>query len=603
MQAPAGPCRKQKPTLTKLWPWRDVRIEGKSLNFYDDENAISDLEKRGSSIEDVTGCTVGRARETFRFDLEPGDYWVVTLQRKGHANGLPDLLPPFGTEPDGVARFCFKEEAERECFVNALTHLAAGRAWDGGGSGGQMVEPLLPEDKPPEPCGMGIFAGIGAQLSQPLPQQPLPQQQPAGGAMPVHTSAEIKNEHSPWGKVSCQHLAYYVNQETHRISLFTPREGLFGLTEHPDPAAFRRRWLEMAHVVQMGFGISAPTINAQSPWIKVTHADIGDRVTFDIGDLAYYANQQTRELSLLAPTAWGVMRIRAFSDFGRFEGNWLNLATQGGGGTMTVMPDVPASPVSGRTLATAQFKPAYEQAGRHSLDEHSLELQVQRLVRDYCHKHRIPYEGDEGERFFDDMISDLTEWVQFAGGTRTIPHRAQYLWTLARKLRGREMCSMLCEALRDDDASRIGPAAALTREINKLCVTVPPREPFPEQWICYRGGGFDDQFRNFFFPGRKFRQPAFLATSFSETVARKTFMRNVLWKINIHKRDKSVNCSLVENSEFPQESEYLFVPYSVFTVHHASWREGTTEDPHIIELYAATDNKRESEDLPLAPWS
>ena len=53
----------------------------------------------------------------------------------------------------------------------------------------------------------------------------------------------------------------------------------------------------------------------------------------------------------------------------------------------------------------------------------------------------------------------------------------------------------------------------------------------------------------------------------------------------------------------PDEQEYLFAPYSVFTVENASWNAGTTADPHVIELMAAVDNKTEAEDLPLAPWS
>ena len=51
------------------------------------------------------------------------------------------------------------------------------------------------------------------------------------------------------------------------------------------------------------------------------------------------------------------------------------------------------------------------------------------------------------------------------------------------------------------------------------------------------------------------------------------------------------------------EEEYLFTPYSAFTVLSAIWNAGTDADPHIIELQAAVDNKAEPEDLPLAPWS
>ncbi|MEC8391879.1 MAG: hypothetical protein VXZ58_03235, partial [Actinomycetota bacterium] len=49
----------------------------------------------------------------------------------------------------------------------------------------------------------------------------------------------------------------------------------------------------------------------------------------------------------------------------------------------------------------------------------------------------------------------------------------------------------------NDSASYIAPAAALTRAINKLCVTpegAEPRPPFPPDFVCVRGGGFDDRY-------------------------------------------------------------------------------------------------------------
>jgi hypothetical protein len=47
----------------------------------------------------------------------------------------------------------------------------------------------------------------------------------------------------------------------------------------------------------------------------------------------------------------------------------------------------------------------------------------------------------------------------------------------------------------------------------------------------------------------------------------------------------------------PRESEFLFAPYSVFTVLEVEWGY-----PHRVVLQAAADNKLEPEDLPLAPW-
>jgi hypothetical protein len=50
------------------------------------------------------------------------------------------------------------------------------------------------------------------------------------------------------------------------------------------------------------------------------------------------------------------------------------------------------------------------------------------------------------------------------------------------------------------------------------------------------------------------------------------------------------------------EREYLFAPYSAFTLQAVRWGAGTSSDPHQVELLAAVDNKAESELLPLAPW-
>ena len=63
----------------------------------------------------------------------------------------------------------------------------------------------------------------------------------------------------------------------------------------------------------------------------------------------------------------------------------------------------------------------------------------------------------------------------------------------------------------------------------------------------------------------------------------------------------------------PDEQEYLFAPYSIFTVRSVSWGAAGGA-PHRIELDAASDNRVDveggngrwatpvgSEDLPLAP--
>jgi hypothetical protein len=67
-------------------------------------------------------------------------------------------------------------------------------------------------------------------------------------------------------------------------------------------------------------------------------------------------------------------------------------------------------------------------------------------------------------------------------------------------------------------------AALLSRGINEQCVSRRAAggggggaagATHPADDKCYRGGGFLDEHRGFFTPGKKFRQPAYLATSFS----------------------------------------------------------------------------------------
>ena len=117
-------------------------------------------------------------------------------------------------------------------------------------------------------------------------------------------------------------------------------------------------------------------------------------------------------------------------------------------------------------------------------------------------------------------------------------------------------------------------------------------------------------YKDFFVAGREFRQPAFLATSFSQAtadvfIARSSAEHRVRWLVRIDPIRKCPHVNLVSKRvpDLPDEQEYLFAPYSAFTVIAVSWNAGTGGDPHVIELLAASDNKQAAGDLPLAPWS
>jgi hypothetical protein len=107
-----------------------------------------------------------------------------------------------------------------------------------------------------------------------------------------------------------------------------------------------------------------------------------------------------------------------------------------------------------------------------------------------------------------------------------------------------------------------------------------------------------------------------LATSFSEDVAyRFLYMKfaegetPVKWIVELDPRGRDAlqyrckHVNFCENSDVPGEEEFLFAPYSVFTVISLTAPPAPTDEhPVVVRWQAAVDNLKESEDLPIAPW-
>lgn len=238
--------------------------------------------------------------------------------------------------------------------------------------------------------------------------------------------------------------------------------------------------------------------------------------------------------------------------------------------------------------------------------------------------HGLNFEG-QGNSFFLRLQQDaLTPDPPGSPISLGIEAVAQRLWTSKEQLQDcglahqKEFCSILNEIIRRDNPILIEQVAQLARNINQLCVTrlqhvlvIPPRN------VCYRGSSLPDECRSFFEPGRSYRVPGFLATSLSEGVAFgfvhqavDTGRPAVLWRIRFDPRgpeDFRFRCkhvNLVRHSRAAAEQEYLFAPYSVFTVLAVEWKTGNHYlNPHIIEIEAAPDNLSPlvPEHLPLAP--
>jgi len=102
----------------------------------------------------------------------------------------------------------------------------------------------------------------------------------------------------------------------------------------------------------------------------------------------------------------------------------------------------------------------------------------------------------------------------------------------------------------------------------------------------------------FFRQGTKYRTPQFLATSFSKRVQTEFMKRRgkgldaIRWYFHVP-LGYCQHAALLEKSNMGKaEFEYLFTPFSVFTVMHVKWSEDPRpSEPHEIHLRCITSER------------
>mmetsp|Transcript_29192 Transcript_29192/g.69311 ORF Transcript_29192/g.69311 Transcript_29192/m.69311 type:complete len:277 (+) Transcript_29192:879-1709(+) len=275
-------------------------------------------------------------------------------------------------------------------------------------------------------------------------------------------------------------------------------------------------------------------------------------------------------------------------------------------------------------MASSHFKAIYESTECPEIQPDLLGP-VSKLIKCYCQQYSIPKEA--GTQFYKELEREAFERKEEVLGE--IPAAAQRLWTSGQKLKtgaggGVELCSMLNAALRSDDREQVGHACPILRAINQLLVIRGVRDtstvPFPPQ--TFRGGALPPEHMPFFERMLReratFRVPGLLATSFVRKTAERFALQAehrdesvVLWVIHLHpegehnmtKRCRHVN--FIDKTHFEGEKEFLFAAYAPFKVKEITWapdKKAYADEPHVIELEACMDGRREREDLPLAPW-
>ena len=286
-------------------------------------------------------------------------------------------------------------------------------------------------------------------------------------------------------------------------------------------------------------------------------------------------------------------------------------------------------PLQERTFAESNYK-RFSVAAQAAASQQDLFADVHKMLTLFATRTN-PWVSEEviAEGVHSFMAKIRTEAFEQMSMEKDLQHDvdavAEYLWTSGRKhalTKGLELCSVLNAVIRDDVEGEIEAASSICWCINnrrRLLSTSKGSAlvhlSYPPNGETWRGGGFRNRFRPFFecIKGKKYRVPGFLATSNQRSVA-STFAFNAdkhhahaLWRVTFDRRGKNSAQHRVQHVWFvcktfiPGEGEYLFEPYSVFTLVSVKWSPDPRKS-HKFTIRAAVDNKRESENLPLAPW-
>eukprot|EP00438_Fugacium_kawagutii_P019025 Skav208692 [mRNA] locus=scaffold42:130882:132582:+ [translate_table: standard] len=252
------------------------------------------------------------------------------------------------------------------------------------------------------------------------------------------------------------------------------------------------------------------------------------------------------------------------------------------------------SPVA-RTFASSAFKELYNQC------QLSKGYRILHFVRDYMN-------WLQAEGFGDDVADEINQKLEkkILEGF-TVVQLAIFTWTLMERVHDRELCSYMNEILREDSKERLQPLIPLVRAMNSFLVTRgKAASEWPKDNITYRGAGIPDEHMAFFQSGVQYRCPMFLATSFDDEVAEDFARMNRKGKnmviFHVH-YDVDLRCSHVNylkgGGDVENEAEFLFPPYSAFTVKLAPEKDGKK---WVIHIEAFPDNCEAPEDLPLSLW-
>ena len=286
-------------------------------------------------------------------------------------------------------------------------------------------------------------------------------------------------------------------------------------------------------------------------------------------------------------------------------------------------PSAAMTPLDQRTFATSNYKRFYDTV-KPAAFQHYLLSAVNDTLKHFAKRINPARDQQELENDVDELMKVIQEdaFKDGAALKNDVAVVAEYLWTSAKThavIKDMELCSVLNAVIRDDIAAEIEAAAIIFRTINsrrtKRVSDSTIDTSYPHNGETWRGGSFRREHRAFFerMERQQYRVPGFLATSSKRSVAAKFAFDPdsahpcAIWRVLFDPRGEEQpqyrcrHMTFVSKTLFENEHEYLFAPYSVFTVLFIKWSDDLHQ-PHEISIQAAVDNKDEDENLPLTPW-
>ena len=269
---------------------------------------------------------------------------------------------------------------------------------------------------------------------------------------------------------------------------------------------------------------------------------------------------------------------------------------------------IPMIKPNGRSLSKKSFSKtnyaAVLQSTPFVVDKHEIFVKLRELIEFYCGWKNIP--DNMGTEYF----TLLVKWIAEISDLSTNPANIYVsLWINHQYLADNIFSSIICEILRSDSLAAIRFVTPFVKGLS----TTNYQFDLPTDLYLYRGSGIPRDELNVYVEGQIYRTPNLLSTTSDTNIA-----QSFLNKAQGQNIDPVLYifcfCALPNNSELTNNdiysnikqitsNEYLFLPYSTFTVGSVIVSpDPSIESPHIVYVNVEPNSDKCLDMCPIIDW-